>query len=313
MKLLIDYCKKKILNFVYGNELTNTKLRNLIALNFMESIRKRSIVGNNETNVLSYDTMYTIYLPELYYKRIKKELIFIVQATTREFEFILKKKVDSRKFSNYNTPHSPYWQFLFQPVPQGAKIPMADKMFSSSSIYIDSETFPEGRDKNTRDQSNKVRVSIRSTKSTGMKDTYFNKDAFYGVNQISESEFVVPFGKLSSTSIERQNKNALLTLSISNASFLVDGESTNVYQMTSEELFIAGRNANESYNGVHVLRVADTHIMNPHLHIVYSQGEISISAKGEVSYRNRKIDSNSVIIPKGSSIVLNKKVQIEIY
>ena len=313
MKLHIDYYKKKILNLICGSNLTNTKIRNQIALHFIESIWQKSMVGNIETNTLSYDTMYTIFLPEKIYKKIHKELIMIVKATAKEFEYILKTKVNSDKFPNHDTPHSPYWQFLFQPVPQGSKIPGSDQTISDNSVFIESETFPEGRDKNTKDQGNKVRVSIRSKRSTGMNETYFNKEAFVGVNPVSEGEYVVPFGKSLTNSEALVNRqSALLTLTISNASFLVDGKKSNIYRMTTNEIYIAGKNANDSYNGVRVLRIADNHIMNPQLHILYAQGTITVDAKGDVSCLNRRIDSTGVVVSKNSTILINKTIQVEI-
>lgn len=313
MKLILEYFKKKALNYFCGSTLTNTKIRNLIALHFINSIRQKSITGNKETNFLSYDTMYTVFLPESTYKKSRKELIMLVKATTKELEYILKTKVDSQKFPNFGLPHSPYWQFLFQPVPQGSKIPGRDQLLPNNSIFIESETFPEGRDKNTKDQGNQVRVSIRSKRSTGMNETYFNKDAFVGVNPVSEGEFVVPFGKLSSNTEANTNRQSpLLTLSISNASFLIDGKKSNIYRMTTNEIYIAGKNANDTYNGVRVLRIADNHIMNPQLHILYTQGTITVDAKGDVSCLNRRIDSTGVVVAKNSTILINKTIQVEI-
>lgn len=313
MKLFLDQCKKSILNYVCGSSLTNTKIRNLIALHFIKSIRKKSIVGNNVTNSLSYDTMYMIYIPDAVYKKIRRELIMIVQATTREFEYILRTKVDKEKFPNYNQPHSPYWQFMFQPVPKGSQIPGSNVVVKDDSIAIESETFPEGRDQNTVDNDNQVRVSIRSQRSVGMNQTYFNKNAFIGINQVSEGEFVVPLGVSSTTQEQSVNRQSvLLTLSISNASFLVNGNKTKTYHMTTNELYVSGKNANDNYNGVRVLRIADNHIMNPQVHIKYVGGIISLDANGDVSCRNRKIGNTSVTITKGSSILINKTIQIVI-
>ncbi len=313
MKLILEYIKKKALNYMCGSTLTNTKIRNLIALHFINSIRQKSITGNSKTNLLSYDTMFTVYLPEKIYKKIHKELIMIVKATTKELEHILKTKVNPDKFPNYNTPHSPYWQFLFQPVPLGSKIPDSDQTISDNSLLIESDTFPEGRDKNTKDQGNHVRVSIRSKRSTGMNETYFNKEAFVGVNSVSEGEYVVPFGKSLSNSEALVNRqSALLTLTISNAFFLVDGQKTNIYRMTTNEIFIAGKNANDTYNGVRVLRIADNHIMNPQIHICCQGGTIVIDANGNVRYRNKTIGRSSVNIVRGSSILINDTTQIEI-
>lgn len=312
MKLLIDYYKRVILNYICGSTLTNTKIRNLIALHFIKSIREKSILGNYDTNFLSYDTMYVVYLPEPVYKKSRKELIMIVQASTREFEFILRSKVDSKKFPNFNLPHSPYWQFLFQPVPSGSKISGNNQIVDDNSMIIESETFPEGRDKNTKDQRAQV-ISIRSRRSTGMSETYFNKDAFVEVHPISEGEFVVPFGMSSfKREVSNVKQSALLTLSISNASFLVDGKKTNIYKLTTNELYIAGKNANDTYNGIRVLRICDNHIMNPHLHILCAKGNITIEAKGDVTYRHKKIGSNGTVISKGSSILINKTIQLEI-
>ncbi len=312
MKLLVNYYKRKVLNIICGSELTNTKIHNLIALHFIESIRKKSIIGSSDTNFLYYDTMYTVYLPEVLYTRIKRELIAIVQATAHECECILKNKVNPHKYINYNTPHSPYWQFLFQPVPIGGIIPGSNHMVTDNTFFIASETFPEGRDKDTKDQDNKVRVSIRSKRSTGMNETYFNKDAFNGVTPVSEGEFVVPFGKISSTRVVPNRQSVLLTLSINNAKFLVDGEKTSTYHLACSEIYIAGKNANNTYNGVPVLRIADSHIWNPHLHIEVTKEGIKINAKGDVNYRDQKVGSTGLVISKGSSILLNKTIQIEL-
>lgn len=248
------------------------------------------------------------------YNKIRKDLIMVVQATTRELEYILKTKVNPKKFSNYERPHSPYWQFLFQKVEKGTRISSSNQIVEDNSILIVSETFPEGRDKNTKDQGNQVRVSIRSGKPKGMNETSFQKEAFVGVIPVSEGEFVVPFSIMSSktASLDNNRQNVLLTLSINNASFLVDGKKTSTYQMTTNEIYIAGKNANGIINGIGVLRIADNHIMNPQLHILYYEGTITINARGDVNCRSRRIGSNGVVITKGSTILINKTIQIEI-
>lgn len=310
MKLILEYVKKKVLNYMCGSTLTNTKIRNLVALHFINSIRQKSITGNSRTNLLSYDTMFTIYLPEKTYNKIKGQLIMIVKAITSELEYILKAKVDPKQFPNYNLPHSPYWQFVFQQVPVGSKI--NDKEVMEDFFYIESETFPPGRDKDTKDN-NRI-VSIRSKKSAGIGDTSINMEAFDGVKPITEGEYVVPFGKflkgqgLSSNSSNSQD--ALLTLSIKNASFLVNGEKTNTYSMTTDEIYIAGKNANDMLNGVKVLHISDNHIMNPQVHISCQGKDIAIDANGNVRYRNKAIGHSSVNIVKGSSILINDTIQI---
>jgi hypothetical protein len=82
--------------------------------------------------------------------------------------------------------------------------------------------------------------------------------------------------------------------------------------MTTNELYVAGKNANDNYNGIRVLRMADNHIMNPQVHIKSVGGIISLDAMGDVSCRNRKIGNTGVTITKGSSILINKTIQIVI-
>lgn len=310
MKLILEYFKKKALNYMYGSTLTNTKIRNLIALHFINSIWQKSITGNSITNLLSYDTMFTIYLPEKTYKKIKGQLIMIVKAATCELEYILKTKVNPQKFPNYNLPHSPYWQFVFQQAPVGSII--KNKEVMEDFFDIESETFPLGRDQNTRDDNGIV--SIRSKKSAGIGDTSINMEAFDGVKPITEGEYVVPFGiflkgqGLSSDSSNTQD--ALLTLSIKNASFLVNGEKTNTYSMTTDEIYIAGKNANDMLNGVKVLHISDSHIMNPQVHICCQGKDVAVDANGNVRYRNKTIGHSSINIVKGSSILINDTIQI---
>lgn len=312
MKLILEYFKKKALNYMCGSTLTNTKIRNLIALHFINSIRQKSITGNSKTNLLSYDTMFTVYLPEQTYRKIKGQLIMIVKAASSELEYILKDKVDPKKFPNYNLPHSPYWQFVFQQVPVGSKI--NNKEVMEDFFEIESETFPLGRDQNTKDDNGVV--SIRSKKSVGIGDTSINMEAFDGVKPITEGEYVVPFGKflkgqgLSSNS--SNSHDALLTLTIKNASFLVNGERTKTYSMTTDELYIAGKDANDMLNGVKVLRISDSHIMTPQVHISCQGGDIAIDANGNVRYLNKPIGHSSVKIVKGSSILINDTIQIVI-
>ncbi len=312
MKLILDYYKKKALNSLCGSNLTNTKIRNMIALHFIESIWQKSITGNNRTNLLSYDTMFTIYLPEKTYKKIKGQLIMIVKAATSELEYILKTKVASKKFPNYNLPHSPYWQFVFQQAPIGSKI--NNKEVLEDFFYIESETFPLGRDQNTKDNNGKI--SIRSKKSAGIGDTSINMDAFDGVKPITEGEYVVPFGKILKgqglSSMSSNSHDALLTLSIKNASFLVNGERTSTFSMTTDEIYIAGKNANDILNGVKVLHILDNHIMNPQVHISCQGGAIAVDANGNVRYRNKMIGHSSINIVKGSSILINDTIQIVI-
>ena len=310
MKLILEYFKKKVLNSLCGSTLTNTKIRNLIALHFINSIRQKSITGNRDTNFLSYDTMFTIYLPEKNYKKIKGQLIMIVKATTCELEYILKTKVDSKKFpKNYNLPHSPYWQFVFQQAPVGSKI--NDKEVMEDFFDIESETFPLGRDQDTKDINGKV--SIRSKKSAGIGDTTINMEAFEGVKPITEGEYVVPFGKIiNGQGLSNNSHDALLTLTIKNASFLVNGEKTKTYSMTTDEIYIAGKNANDMLNGVKVLHISDSHIMNPQVHISCQGGDIAIDANGNVRYRNKTVGHSSVKIVKGSSILINDTIQIVI-
>ena len=312
MKLYLEQFKMSILNYLSGNSLTNKKIRNLIALHFINSIRQKSITGNSKTNFLSYDTMFTVYVSEKTYKNIKGQLIMIVKAATSELEFILKEKVNPQKFPNYNLPHSPYWQFVFQQAPVGSKI--NNKEVMEDFLEIESETFPLGRDSNSKDDNGVV--SIRSKKSVGIGEKSINMEAFDGVKPITEGEYVVPFGKfLKGQGLSNNLSNShdvLLTLSIKNAFFLVDGVKTKTYSMTTDEIYIAGKNANDILNGVKVLHISDSHIMNPQVHICCQGKNIAVDANGNVRYRNKTIGHSNVNIVKGSSILINDTIQIVI-
>lgn len=308
MKLFFELCKMRILNCICGSSFTNTKIRNLIVIHFIKSIQEKSIIGNRDTNQLLYDTMYTIYLSAPVYSRKSRELVAIVYATAKEFERILKTKVDPKKYPNYNQSHSPYWQFVFQDAPIGARVANAD--VTEEFFRIDSDTFPAGRDSNTSDTEGVI--SIRSIRSA-VQDVYINKDAFVGVEKVCEGEFVIPFGMLYSTNVPMPNRQVTyLTLTIKNASFLVNGGKTSTFQMTTNELYIAGKNASDNHNGAPVLRIADNHVMNPQVHITYLAGTIRIDANGDVSYRNRRISNTNVEITRGSSILINQAIQIVI-
>lgn len=311
MKLILEYYKKKALNTLCGSTFTNTKIRNKIALHFIESIRHKSIVGNKETNTLSYDTMYTITIASPIYERISKELIMIVYATVKELEYILKTKVDPAEFPNYNRPHSPYWQFVFQDATIGSKVGNED--VTEDFFKIESETFPTGRDKNTVDTGGQYIVSIRSQKSTVTDKAYINKDAFWGVEEVSTGAFVVPFGKLYSPGTSLSNgKATFLTLSIKNGSFIVDGKKSSEFQMTSSELYIVGKNSKDTYNGAPAVRIADDHVMIPQVHIIYIAGKIKVDGVGDVTHLNERVGNTSIEISKGSTLMINRKIQIKI-
>lgn len=310
MKLLLDYCKKRILNLICGSSLTNTKIRNLMVLHFIKSIWKKSIVGNDATNSLLYDTKYTVFIPDQLFDDISHDLIFVVQSTAREFEYIIKNKVDKKKYPNYDYPHSPDWFFSFQPVPVGTKLPDSDIIMGENTLEIQSETFEIVQ---TANHASSVKVSIRSTSSNHTEDIVFNKEAFEGVRHSDDGKYLVQFGILD---IERKavgnSKNAVLTLTSNKDVFLVNDNMTDKFSMISNELYISGRNANDTYKGVQVLRIADKHIMNQQVHITYNEGRIKVYANGDVRYRDKIINNSGVNISKGSAIWLNQSIQIVI-
>lgn len=312
MKLFLDLCKKKMLNYVCGSSLTNTKIRNLIALQFIKSIINKSINGNKETNMLAYDTMFTIYISSNTYERLKGgPLLMIVYATVKELEYILKKKVNPQKYTNYNLPHSPYWQFVFQDCTIGSKV--NNTVVTDDYFDIKSEEFPAGRDKNTVDTGGQYVVSIRSQRSAGTNNAFLNKDAFVGVEEVCAGEFVVPFGISYSPDKPLTNgKVTFLTLSIKNGSFIVDGKKSSEFKMTTSELYIVGKNAKDTYKGAPVVRIADNYVMTPQVHIMYIAGTIKVDGVGDVTHLNKKVGNSTIDIRKGETLMINKTIQIKI-
>lgn len=297
-----------VITLICGSSLTNTVFRNRIAKHFIKRIFLKSLWGNRLTNGLLYDTMFIIHIPDSTYEEVKNELIAIVYYTVIELEYILKKKVNPANFPNAMRPHSPYWQFVFQNAPIGSKV--GDTIVTEDFFKIESATFPAGRDENTKDDGGPV--SIKSVRSKGGSQ-YVNLDAFDGVKKLCEGEFVVPFGMLrlcNNSSSDRQT--VYLTLSITNSSFLVNGKMTNSYNMSTNEIYITGKSASNVYKGVPTLRIADNHVMTPQVHVTYLGGDIFLNATGDVTFLNRRIDNRDVRIPKGSNVVINQNIIIEI-
>lgn len=312
MKLFLDYCKKCITNWliklICGSSLTNTVIRNRITKHFIKRIYMKSLWGNKSTNALLYDTMFIVHIPDPVYETIKDELIAIVYYTVLELEYILKNKVNSNKFPNVNNPHSPYWQFVFQNAPIDSKV--GDAIVKEDFFEIKSTTFPAGRDQNTKDEGGPV--SIKSLRSRG-GDTYINMDAFDGVKRLCEGEFVVPFGMLKlRNAASNKSQSVYLTLSVTNSSFLVNGKMTDTYNMTTNEIYITGKNASDFYKEVPTLRIANSHVMTPQVHVTYLGGDVFVKATGDVTFLNNRINDRDVRIPRGSVIVINRNILIEI-
>lgn len=297
-----------MLKLICGSSLTNTMIRNKIAKHFIKRIFVKSIWGNKSTNALLYDTMFTVHIPDSTYEEVKNELIAIVYYTVIELEYILREKVNSAKFPNANRPHSPYWHFVFQNAPVGSKV--GDVTVTEDFFKIESATFPAGRDENTKDDGGPV--SIKSVRSKGGSQ-YVNLDAFDGVKKLCEGEFVVPFGILKlRKNISNDSQKVYLTLSITNSSFLVNGKNTNSYKMSTNEIYITGKSASDVYKGVPTLRIADNHVMTPQVHVAYLGGDIFLNATGDVTFLNKRIDNRDVRIPKGSNVVINQNIIIQI-
>lgn len=312
MKLKIEFYKKKLLNKFRGDSLLNTIIRDEIALKFIESIWQRSIVGNKISNTLLYDTMFTIYLPQNIYKRVKTQMKGIVSSATIELEFLLNDKIAVGKFPNFDTPHSPYWQFFFQAVPDGSKVPGLSDEETDRKIGIISEVYPEGRDQSSIKADGQI-LSIRSKKSLGTGNLLIDKNAFKNVEQISEGEFVVPFGVLKKGMVSGpSNKNVFAKLEIKGSSFLIDGNKSQVYDVVDDEIYIGGRNSQASHDG-HIVACIDNYkVLNPHAVLKFTQDSILVSSFGDVSYRNQKVGKNGIKVTRGSAILINDSIQIVI-
>ena len=140
MKLLIEieFWKRQIQDSLRGDTLNNNVIRDKIVLEFIKSIKNRSIVGHKATSVLLYHTMYNVYLPQNEYKGA--DLDAIAYASAKEMERILREKVRRNDYTNYDTPHSPYWQFCFQAYTEGTKIAALNRILDGKEMGIASET-----------------------------------------------------------------------------------------------------------------------------------------------------------------------------
>lgn len=315
MSIKIEIIKRHILNKFRGNKLTNTKIREELVMKHLKSILDESIVGSNQnSNELIYHTMYKVSFIQEDYERLLPNLKFIVRSTVREMESILRSKVNKESFANFNSPHSPYWQFTFVGLPSGSLIGKEQTPIEKLLIAIDSKVYPEGRNQNTVDAV-KDGNTIYSIKSSRPENSDLRNDIstndFKELREITQGEFVVPFGVLMDGA-KKDNANVYLELKIKNGTFLVNGKKVDTYKMCDKELYIGGKNAHSTFNDIPVLRINDSNIMTPHAFISIENGVITVKAFGKATYYTRNIDQNGITVKKDTSILLNDNFQLTI-
>lgn len=313
MKLLIEieFWKRQIQDSLRGDTLNNNVIRDKIVLEFIKSIKNRSIVGHKATSVLLYHTMYNVYLPQNEYKGA--DLDAIAYASAKEMERILREKVRRNDYTNYDTPHSPYWQFCFQAYTEGTKIAALNRILDGKEMGIESETYPEGRDKTTPMPEDGQILSIKSAKPHVNKNLVINKDAFNEVKELGPGEYAVPFGiQESDSTVNINTQPVLYSLETSNSSFIVNKTKTKIIDISDSEIYIGGKNSHTSHNGKKMICVNDNGVTNPQVNITLNGNGFLVKSigGGDVKYLSNRISNSGTIIPRGGSFVLNGTIQI---
>ncbi len=110
-------------------------------------------------------------------------------------------------------------------------------------------------------------------------------------------------------------KHVTAELQVWDSYFLVNGQKTDKYVITSERLQITGPSATTSTDGAELLKIDNDSIMNPHLNIRYDapNKRFLISAVGDTKLNQKILERNPdnwSEMPNNSTILLNGDIQL---
>jgi len=301
-EVLINKLKK---NFFGGKEPEKGDKPYLSAqglLDYIFSEFKERLEEETTEIYLLFPTCFYIYLHQSDYEERKEGFGHAVSGIVNMFHDYIRKKM--MKYPDY-IPHATYWRVQFLPIKDsmftedknGKEITVKQKEpFIISTIY--STNISKGNF-----GSENFTATRRDSDSRKVEKYNVNPRALIDVERVGDC-FTVKFDKsfekirkeIYSDDRNNMEQFAIAFLTITIGKFFGVEEEKNKYSMTSNELYISGKN--DDRTNLQILKIDNERVLNPHIHIKYNAGVFKIAAFGDVLCSERPIT-----LSKGSEIL----------
>ncbi len=298
------------------------KGKNQIIIDQLVEYFKKSIKDESDdsTKRLFYHTFFEITLREEDYQdRYQALKLVIVPGAVKRFCEIIKAK--RWRYSNYNCPHAPFWQFQFTPE---VSQEIQESTLKPFEIKItNGDLCPTGYtvdDTNDKVDVGSLTVSVKSSDSStepNVKKYVYNKSVFVDIEEPEPGVFIFPMNDFKSESSSTNQPTIYAKFEItSKDGFFIKKAFLNsrvkTFDMTTTRLKIAGKNAQNEIDGTPVLIIDDSKILTPHATLEYKDGNLQISSEQNVKVLTNRIGKTPVRLKTGDTIVLNDSIQITI-
>ena len=315
--------------------LTNQELVDKVVLHFQQRMTQES------TDVtLLYPTSFYIYLNEQDYHGRSEAFAFLVNDFVYKFNELIRQR--QTNYIDYH-PHARYWQFQFVEFSENSQVEGFGEVVTNlepKDVFILSFLYPKMEGTSDASDTERVVATVHVKDSMQECRLAVNWDALRGVDMRANDRFVIPMREasplpppkeggyrphrqaeslaLDSPSFGGGRGEASPSLKAENSAFLINGMKQSRYYLTSQELYLSGKNDGDERGGVPVARLDSEYVMVPNARIRYNEGKgiyeflpMADVILNEVPL-SPDLDSWTPL-PHLSSILLNGEVQLTFY
>jgi len=299
----------------------------------IHSYFKQTMDLRSDHKHLVFDTDFTIYLNSKDYKHCGKGGFTLTVDGAMDYiektiEEELEKGKKSGKYLDFQYP-SNYCRFRFIDFnPNECQtLEIDDEVINDiplGKIYCTSEPYPKHSDKalpeeNSSDEPQTIIGSpLMTTKNYSVNprltpNVYRKGDATYIVYWSKGKQY---YSKTASSKRENAlpKEKVLAVLKASHGKFIINGRERTTYEMTSDFIYVSGKNSSDLLEGVPVAKMNSEDILNPHLAIRYDSESKTflISAIGKVKMAGINLPLKDwVSLPHKVRILLDQSGQFE--
>lgn len=276
------------------------------------------MANETTTESLLYHTSFTVYIRESEYERLSPSFAQTVRDAINVFVRELRKVV--KNYPDYQN-HSRYWEMQLVSIPEDAEIDgISAEILAENPIIIKSKLFADNQyDSRMQDEVHCV-TTIHTKDSSKDLPNAFNLASLKGLTELAKDKYRVEFNlkdtisdSPKSEADKSSNKSAFATLHIVDGDFIFGDRKYRVYNMTSDKLFVSGKNGSASRD-TDEIHINDESVLNPTLEITRDKksGLFTLKSWGNVKVGGKRIESGTIIaLPHNSSIMINDDYQID--
>jgi len=333
-KIFIGEDTEEKTNASASSGLTNQELVDKVVLHFQQRMTQES------TDVtLLYPTSFYIYLNGQDYQNRSEAFAFVVNDFVYKFNELIRQR--QTNYIDYR-PHARYWQFQFVEFSENSQVEGFGEVVTHlepKDVFILSFLYPKMEGVSDGSDHERVVATVHVKDSMQECRLAVNWDALRGVDMRANDRFVIPMGtsplqthplappkggewspavRMVSPSFGGGQGEASPSFKAENSAFLIDGMKQSRYDLTSQEVFLSGKNDADIRDGVPVARLDSEYVMVPNARIRYNatKGIYEFLPLADVILNEVPLspDLDSwTSLPHLSSILLNGEVQLTFY